>query len=65
MRTEEQFVFKHREHRGHRVAASNFLKSRYKQLMTLVDELEKQIATSRTTAAQLLEALVADLTQPF
>jgi type I restriction enzyme S subunit len=33
------------------------------QLMALVDELEKQIATSRTTAANLLNALVYELTK--
>ena len=32
------------------------------QLMALVDQLETQIAGSRTTAANLLEALVAELT---
>ena len=32
------------------------------QLMTLVDELEAQLAASRATAARLLEALVAELT---
>lgn len=32
------------------------------QLMALVDELEEQLATSRTTAKDLLDALVAELT---
>jgi hypothetical protein len=32
------------------------------QLMTLVDELETQLAASRATAKNLLEALVAELT---
>ena len=32
------------------------------QLMALVDELETQLAAARTTAAALLEALVAELT---
>lgn len=32
------------------------------QLMALVDQLETQLAASRTTAANLLDALVADLT---
>ncbi|VTR65194.1 hypothetical protein DESC_30009 [Desulfosarcina cetonica] len=30
-------------------------------MMTLVDELETQLAASRTTAKNLLEALVAEL----
>jgi type I restriction enzyme, S subunit len=34
------------------------------QLMALVDALETQLATSRATAANLLTALVAELTQP-
>jgi type I restriction enzyme S subunit len=33
------------------------------QLMALVDALETQIATSRATSANLLEALVAELTR--
>ena len=32
------------------------------QLMTLVDQLETQLATSRATAAKLMEAVVAELT---
>ena len=32
------------------------------QLMALVDELETQLAASRATATNLLEALVAELT---
>jgi type I restriction enzyme S subunit len=32
--------------------------------MALVDALETQLAASRTTAANLLSALVAELTQP-
>ena len=32
------------------------------QLMALVDELEAQLAASRATAANLLSALVAELT---
>ena len=32
------------------------------QLMALVDQLETQLAASRSTAANLLEALVAELT---
>ncbi len=32
------------------------------QLMSLVDELETQLTTSRTTAKNLLDALVAELT---
>ena len=34
------------------------------QLMALVDQLETQLAASRTAAAKLLDALVADLTAP-
>ena len=34
------------------------------QLMALVDELETQLAASRATAANLLSALVAELTRP-
>lgn len=34
------------------------------QLMALVDQLETQLATSRATAKNLLEALVAELTKP-
>ena len=34
------------------------------RLMALVDELEAQLARSRTLAANLLEAVVAELTQP-
>jgi|GEM_PF-841663 len=34
------------------------------QLMALVDGLERQLATSRATAAKLLDALVAELTSP-
>ena len=32
------------------------------ELMALVDELETQLATARTTATQLLQAAVAELT---
>jgi type I restriction enzyme S subunit len=34
------------------------------QLMALVDELETQLAASRATAKNLLQALVAELTAP-
>jgi len=36
--------------------------AKVEQLMALVDQLETQLATSRTTAEQLMEALVAELT---
>jgi type I restriction enzyme S subunit len=32
------------------------------ELMTLVDALESQLTTSRTKAAQIMEAVVAELT---
>jgi len=38
--------------------------AKVEQLMALVDALETQLAASRTTAANLLSALVAELTQP-
>jgi type I restriction enzyme S subunit len=34
------------------------------QLMALVDQLETQLATSRTTAGNLMSAIVSELTQP-
>jgi len=36
--------------------------AKVEQLMALVDELETQLTTSRTTAANLLSAIVAELT---
>ncbi len=36
--------------------------AKVEELMTLVDALETQIATARTTAADLLAAAVAELT---
>ena len=36
--------------------------AKVEQLMALVGELETQLAASRATAANLLEALVAELT---
>jgi hypothetical protein len=36
--------------------------AKVEQLMTLVDALETQLATSRATAANLISALVAELT---
>jgi type I restriction enzyme S subunit len=36
--------------------------AKVEQLMTLVDALETQLAASRATAANLLSALVAELT---
>ena len=38
--------------------------ARVDQLMALVDELEAQLAASRATAANLLSAVVAELTSP-
>lgn len=38
--------------------------AKVEQLMALVDALETQLAASRATAAKLLSALVAELTQP-
>jgi type I restriction enzyme S subunit len=35
------------------------------QLMALVDELETQLAESRATAQNLLEALLAELTSQY
>jgi hypothetical protein len=40
----------------------NFDMAKVQQLMTKVDELETQLAASRATAANLLSALVAELT---
>ena len=34
------------------------------QLMALVDQMETQLAASRDSATNLLEALVAELTRP-
>jgi type I restriction enzyme S subunit len=48
----------------------NFIPERHRivakvsQLMALVDALETQLAGSRATAANLLSALVAELTTP-
>jgi type I restriction enzyme S subunit len=39
--------------------------AKVEQLMALVDALETQLAASRATAANLLSALVAELTQPL
>ena len=38
--------------------------AKVEQLMALVDALETQLAASRATAANLLSALVAELTMP-
>jgi len=38
--------------------------AKVEQLMALVDALETQLAASRATAANLLSALVAELTSP-
>jgi type I restriction enzyme S subunit len=38
--------------------------AKVEQLMALVDALETQLAASRATAANLLSALVAELTTP-
>ena len=39
--------------------------AKVEQLMALVDALETQLAASRATAANLLSALVAELTAAF
>jgi type I restriction enzyme S subunit len=44
------------------VAEQRRIVAKVKQLMALVDELETQLAASRATTANLLEALVAELT---
>ena len=43
-------------------AALRRIVAKVEQLMALVDELETQLAASRSTAANLLSALVAELT---
>jgi len=44
------------------LAEQHRIVAKVEQLMALVDELETQLAASRTTAASLLEALVSELT---
>ena len=45
-----------------RVAEHPLIVTKVEQLMALVDALETQLAVSRATAANLLSALVAELT---
>ena len=44
------------------VAEQRRIVAKVEELMALVDELETQLTTSRTTASRLLEAIVAELT---
>ena len=44
------------------LAEQHWIAAKVDQLMALADELEMQLAASRANAANLLSALVADLT---
>lgn len=46
------------------IAEQKRIVAKVNHLMTLVDKLEEQLATSEKAAADLLEAVVADLTNP-
>jgi hypothetical protein len=46
------------------LAEQHRIVAKVEQLMALVDALETQLAASRATAANLLSALVAELTGP-